>query len=140
MPKLLLPIDGSIHSLNAARHVANLARAGGPIELHVLHVEEQVSERTHAFLSQEEIRELQEKDARKRCQNVLDFLRDEGLQFIWHITVGDPGHEIARYAKKNSVDCIVMGTRGMNPLAELLLGSVVSRVIHEADLPVTVVK
>jgi nucleotide-binding universal stress UspA family protein len=33
-----------------------------------------------------------------------------------------------------------MGTRGMTPLASLVLGSVATKVIHLSDVPVTLVK
>jgi nucleotide-binding universal stress UspA family protein len=140
MLRLLLPIDGSAHSLNAARYVARLARGGARIDLHVLHVEEPVAERTHAFLSQEQIKQLQQQDALKRCRHVLQYLRGEGLAFVWHVAAGDPAGEIARYAEDHSVDGIAMGTRGMNPLAKVLLGSVATQVVHEVDVPVTLVK
>ena len=45
-----------------------------------------------------------------------------------------------RLAAERGVDCIVMGTRGMNALGGLLLGSVAQRVVHLASVPVMLVK
>ncbi len=38
------------------------------------------------------------------------------------------------------VDVIVMGTRGMGALANLALGSTATKVVHLAEVPVTLVK
>lgn len=43
-------------------------------------------------------------------------------------------------AKSEGVDVIVMGTRGMGALGNLALGSTATKVVHLADVPVTLVK
>jgi nucleotide-binding universal stress UspA family protein len=47
---------------------------------------------------------------------------------------------IAALAWELGCDLIVMGTHGMGSIAGLALGSVASKVIHLAGVPVTVVK
>ncbi len=42
--------------------------------------------------------------------------------------------------QKLGCDVIVMGTRGLSSVTGLLLGSVATRVIHEASVPVTLIK
>ena len=48
--------------------------------------------------------------------------------------------EIADYAKKNNIDVIVVGSRGMSGFKKMLLGSVASGVVTFAHCPVIVVK
>ena len=48
--------------------------------------------------------------------------------------------EIVRVAKLEGVDPIMMGTRGMGALGKLLLGSTANKVVHLAEVPVTLVK
>jgi nucleotide-binding universal stress UspA family protein len=43
-------------------------------------------------------------------------------------------------AEEQRVDGIVMGTRGLGPVKGLVLGSVANKVIHLAEVPVTLVK
>jgi Universal stress protein UspA and related nucleotide-binding proteins len=53
---------------------------------------------------------------------------------------GDPAGEIVKFAGENSIDHIVIGSRGLGNIKGALLGSVSSKVIHNAKCPVTVVK
>jgi nucleotide-binding universal stress UspA family protein len=48
--------------------------------------------------------------------------------------------EIVRAATEARVDQIVLGTRGMGAMGGLFLGSVAQRVVHQANVPVLLVK
>jgi nucleotide-binding universal stress UspA family protein len=47
---------------------------------------------------------------------------------------------IVNYAKRNSIDVIVIGTQGRSGLKKLFLGSVASGIVNHAHCPVMVVK
>ena len=51
---------------------------------------------------------------------------------------GDPGAVIVEAAK--DADLVIVGTRGLNPVQRILLGSVSSKVVHRADCDVLVVR
>lgn len=59
-----------------------------------------------------------------------------------HIEVryGDPGHEIADYARESGAGLIVMPSHGRTGLAHLLVGSVAERVVRYAPCPVLVLR
>lgn len=50
--------------------------------------------------------------------------------------LGDPAQVITQYAQSEGVDLIMMPTRGYGPFRALLLGSVASKVLHDAQCPV----
>ena len=56
------------------------------------------------------------------------------------IEQGDAAAVIARRADALGCNGIVMGTRGMSAIGNLLLGSVATKVVHLANVPVTLVK
>jgi nucleotide-binding universal stress UspA family protein len=52
------------------------------------------------------------------------------------VLLGDPALTIADYAREHQVDLIMMPTHGYGRFRSLLLGSVVSKVLHDVDCPV----
>jgi nucleotide-binding universal stress UspA family protein len=50
--------------------------------------------------------------------------------------VGEPADEIVRRADAGAFDLIVMGTHGHTALANLVLGSVASKVLARSKVPV----
>jgi nucleotide-binding universal stress UspA family protein len=67
-------------------------------------------------------------------------LGESGIEARSAAPVGDAAAEIVRIAKESGADLIVLGARGLNPLKRLLLGSVSTKVLHEAPCDVLVVK
>jgi nucleotide-binding universal stress UspA family protein len=67
--------------------------------------------------------------------------RASGLQnVLTQSAVGLTAQEILRVADERGVDQIVMGTHGRGVVGSLLLGSVAQRVVHQAKVPVLLVR
>jgi nucleotide-binding universal stress UspA family protein len=58
-----------------------------------------------------------------------------GSPFTATVT-GDPVEEILKYAQKERIDYIVMGTHGKKGIERVLLGSVASGVVSKSNVPV----
>jgi nucleotide-binding universal stress UspA family protein len=58
----------------------------------------------------------------------------------FEVLFGDPGHEIAQFAKDRGAGMIVMSSHGRTGLAHLLIGSVAERVVRLAQCPVLVLR
>ncbi|HEY3765556.1 MAG TPA: universal stress protein [Gaiellales bacterium] len=58
------------------------------------------------------------------------------LRLIASTAAGGPAHDIAGAAREIGAELIVVGTRGMGPIAGLLLGGVTQRLLHIAPCPV----
>jgi nucleotide-binding universal stress UspA family protein len=65
---------------------------------------------------------------------------DATLNVTRTLLVGNEASEIARFAKENHADLIVMGTHGRTGLGRLLMGSVAELVLRQASCPVLTVK
>jgi len=91
-------------------------------------------------IAQEELDNMQLEHGRLQLVPARELLADAGRSYREHVVIGDPAAKIVEVAKAEGVDAIVMGTRGMRALGNLALGSTSTKVIHLADVPVTLVK
>ncbi|MDH7564383.1 MAG: universal stress protein [Candidatus Bathyarchaeota archaeon] len=152
--KILVPVDGSEHSLKALGVAAEIAKKfGGKITLiHVYSVamapvivpEPATMTPTGApyMMSVEMSKAL---EAAKRAGNRILVEAEEKIKAeeISVETVLKEGHvvqEIIKAAKEGDFKLIVIGARGVSHIREFLLGSVTDGVIHHAACPVLVVK
>lgn len=142
MLKLLVPVDGSE---SANRCIDVLLRKVGwyrdGVEVHLLNVQPPiVSGNVTMFIKREQLDEYYRDEGLKALAEARRKLDAAGVPYVHHIGVGEPAETIARYAHEKQCDQIFMGTRGMGRIAGVLLGSVATKVIHLADVPVLLVK
>ena len=140
MKRILVPVDGSEGALNAVRYAAARAKES-EAEIHVLHVEPPpIYQEARLYAMREDIAKIH-LDARQRLiKQATDELARAGVPHSAHIADGEIANAIAQFAEAQKMDEIVMGTRGMTAFGQMLLGSVASRVVHFAKVPVTLVK
>ncbi len=141
MLKALIPFDGSDNALRAVDHLISLVQAREPMEVHLLHVREPIdSWEIRRVLTADEIAALQLSEGEDALQAARQRLEAAGISYTATILVGDVAQTIARHATEIGCDKIIMGSSGASAIAGLLLGSVTTKVIHLAQVPVTVVK
>ena len=139
--KILLAVDGSPTSDNAARYLIGMIEQRGPMEVHVVNVPPPVTYLELLTSTKQELIDLwSQRAGREASESARSLLDKAGIPYTLHIVAGYPGETIVRVAKEEACDLIVMGTRGMSAIPNLVLGSVSTRVIHLADVPVTLVK
>jgi nucleotide-binding universal stress UspA family protein len=84
------------------------------------------------------------KTAEESVHSELGIWADEFSRYLervsTHTRMGIPAREIVRLADEQSIDLIVMGTRGRTGLSHVLLGSVAENVLKTAKCPVLVVR
>ncbi len=139
--RVLLAVDGSIHSLRAAQFLVELASSRGAMELHVLNVQPYVPHLALLEASpQGHLDRMLLEAGREATASVCAALDRSALPYEFHVVAGDAADAIVHAARERSCDVIVMGRRGMSTVAGLALGSVALKVLHLADVPVTLVK
>lgn len=141
MRKVLIPVDGSPNSDRAVKHVIALSRACQALDILLLNVQEPVdSWEVRSFLKPAEIEAMEETKGGDVMQSARALLDDAGVAYVPSVLIGPVADVIARYAREQGCDTIVMGTRGLGAIEGLVLGSVATKVIHLANMPVTLVK
>lgn len=140
--KILVPVDGSDCALRAIEYVIrNAALAKDATQVYLLNVQWNVAAgNVKLFINQETINDYYREQGMAALQSARAALDAAALPYQYHISVGTPAEAIAQYASQQNVDQIVMGRQGQGRLHSLLLGSVVSKVLHLVECPVVLVK
>ncbi len=142
MQKVLVAFDGSESALRAMRYAISLAKQNGPVSIHIAtaHEEPVLYGEIAVYVSREKMQELQ----RQHCAAIIlvaeELLKDAAVPYTKQILIGRVAEVIAKCADELGCDGIVMGTRGMTAIGNLVMGSVATKVIHVATVPVTLVK
>lgn len=139
MKHILLAADGSAHALNAAKEVVKWSKGFPDIKITVISVIDTKQSKA-AALNLRTDRDLLRVERVKQIGTTLDVLEEANLPYHVEILHGDPGISIIKYASDNSIDLLVLGSRGLNSLQEMILGSVSHKMIKQAHCPVLVVK
>jgi len=136
--KILLAWDGSEHSKRAAEKAVELTKIGEESLLEIIYVldgEKAKSEVLQNWNSAD-IQDLR----LKKFQWIEDFANESGIKYSTKTLYGEPGPSIVKYANKENVDLVIIGSRGLNALQEFVLGSVSHKVAKRANCPVMIVK
>jgi nucleotide-binding universal stress UspA family protein len=143
--KILVPVDGSVYSLEAVKVALDFVKMKGA-EVFVIGVIPFIGGMEDHEISparRDRHAEAFEKVADEAVKKACDVLSAEGIQcassqsILAQSSVPDA---IIDFAEKESIDLIVMGSRGMSPSARFKLGSVASQVAKYSPCSVHLVK
>lgn len=155
--KILVPVDGSLASYNAAKKSAEIAKEYDAKVMLLTVIDEDtitshrrneklwrqmdgsvIAGRTRTFDNKEYVAEMRE-DSEELLDSLTEELDFAGVNVEKAVMIGEPYHMILETAKGISADLIVMGNRGFSKIKRFFVGSVTQRVIAEAPCPVLVI-
>lgn len=137
--RILVPVDGSAHAQRALEAAVSLIQGlKKEPALAVLHVNPSIS------INEPPVGIDLEERIREEGDNILapatESLSKEGVSFETFIKTGDPAAAICQTAEEQHADLIIMGSRGIGLMSELLIGSVSHSVMQHAHCPVMIVR
>ncbi len=91
-------------------------------------------------LSESEIRAMQQEAFEEAMGPFRGHFEKKGFNFKEVCLVGNPGDEIAAYAKAHHLDLIVMGTRGFHAFKAAVMGSTATRIAAISNVPLLVIQ
>ncbi|MBE5098747.1 universal stress protein [Priestia aryabhattai] len=132
--KILLAVDGSEHSKRAGEHAIQVASFIPQSKVEIISVIDLSKAKT----------EILHGELKQKRQQALEEIKScfEKKQIAHQLKIerGDPGPAIVAYANKNNFDLVVIGSRGLNSLQEMVLGSVSHKVAKRVHCPVMIIK
>ncbi|WP_377891013.1 universal stress protein [Alkalihalobacillus sp. R86527] len=135
--KIMLASDGSEDSVTAAEEAIKLAKLTDA-QVDVVYVVDGDTSKHDVLRNWDSLGIKEERKDKLRA--VEQKAADANLTYQINMLRGDPSVTLVKYAEEHGIDLIVMGTRGLNVLQEMVLGSVSHQVIQKANCPVLVVK
>jgi nucleotide-binding universal stress UspA family protein len=140
--KILLPTDGSDHSLRAAKFVADHSQwLKQPPEIHLISVHLPIPlPGAAAAVGHAAVETYYRDETESALKGVSELLRQRGLAFIEAMRIGAIDKEINQYVREHAIDLIVIGSHGRTPLASVAMGSIAAKLIATATVPITVVR
>ena len=136
--RVLIPVDGSDSSKNAAKYAAHLVNVRNP-KLYLLNVWEPVNMTIGGEMA-EKLREEEQAKSMALLEEYKKLLEPCGLEVELIARSGRPDYVILNVQDELDCDLIVIGSRGLSVLENVIMGSVVTRVLEGASCPVLVTR
>ncbi len=135
--KILVALDHS-HADSAllprVRELARLTQA----EVLLLHVSTGWAAQWQKNLNLSDSEEMRED--RAYLDKVGSELREQGLRVVAKHAAGSAAEEILKAAREEHCDLIAMATHGHRLISDLVHGTTITRVRHETDIPIFLVR
>jgi nucleotide-binding universal stress UspA family protein len=132
---ILLPTDFSENAQKACDFAFEIAKKsnGKVLALHAYDLPYSDRSMTTSLL------EVMKENAEKNMKEFEAELKEYGVPFSTRVNMGNPIRLIKEIAKSESVDLVVMGTKGASGLEEILIGSNAASVIQNTEAPVLII-
>lgn len=136
---VLLGLDLSPESQQVVDHAKQLFE-GKEKKISLVHVQEPLSFAYGGDIPMD-LSEIQNQLESQALARLEAFKAAElaGFDVTCHVIIGQPAHEMHRFARENNVDLIVVGSHGRHGLA-LIFGSTANGILHGATCDVLAVR
>ncbi|HTR81395.1 MAG TPA: universal stress protein [Bacteroidota bacterium] len=132
---ILVTLDGTPTDRAIIEHIRQLARVMHS-RVVLLHVADGWAART--FGSDAVGPEVSEDTA--YLDKIRHEFRSDGIPAEAELAYGEPAEEIVKWVQKGGCDLIAMSTHGHRLMADLFLGTTVTKVRHDVSVPVLLLK
>jgi nucleotide-binding universal stress UspA family protein len=140
MNKILIAVDGSASSDAALRSGLEIAEGEGAsvVLVHVAPAVEKLP--VSLFGATASMRHEPNESDRVALNDAEEIAEEHGVPATTRLLIGDPADEIVAYSDSLGADLIVVGSRGLGALGQMILGSVSRGVLRESHTQVLVVR
>src|SRR5690606_50116 len=137
MKTILVPIDFSEQSRNAAYHAAEIAKSlnAGILLFHAYMMPTPVSEVPYAMVTVDELQKDNENLIKKEAAHLNEKY---GMEIEWMVRIGIPSDEIKVVTEERDIHLVVMGMKGVGGI-DKIIGSTTINAIRKLHVPLLVV-
>ncbi|OLO38960.1 universal stress protein [Alkalihalophilus pseudofirmus] len=136
--RILVAADGSDHSLRATEKAIAMVTGTDDAVIEIVYVVDGATSKADVLQNRGSF-EIANK-RKERLQGIVEKLEASGVQYEIKTLHGEPGPTVVDYANQHEFDCVLLGSRGLNRLQSMVLGSVSHKVAKRVKSPVMIVK
>lgn len=140
---ILVAYDGSTCSEEALKAAMKFMDQDSEAKLHILNVVDAIPPTIYGLygpnLTKTVLDEFEDL-ANHLLSKAKEIVKRHEDSCVFSKAQGNPAEKIVDYADENDIDLIVIGSRGLGAVKGMLLGSVSSRVLQQANCHVLIVK
>ena len=141
--RILVPCDFSEQSVNALKfavHMENTSRS----EIHLLYVVElpflhDTVLMPTLYFEEERFQDLR-KNAELKLNGIVKGHSMPEVRLRARVDYGSPSKKILDYVSSNSIDLVLMGTKGATGMCDIFVGSNAEKVVRQCPVPVIAIK
>ncbi len=139
--KILAAVDGSPYTKRMLAYLAAHDEwLGAHHDYTLLHAVPPVPPRAAAVLDRALLKSHYDEGAEKVFKPLRAFFAKQGLKASFVSKVGQPAEVVADAANKGGYDLLILGSHGHGTLANLVLGSVATKVVASCSTPVLLIR
>lgn len=139
--KILIAVDGSPFTKRMLAYLtAHDEFLGTAHDYTVLHTVTPVPARVAIALEKQVVTDFYAEEAEKVFKPIRKFLAAQGINAKFVFKTGAPADSIANMADKGRFDLLLMGSHGHGMLANLVMGSVATKVLAHCKTPVLLIR
>ncbi|PIC99070.1 MULTISPECIES: universal stress protein [unclassified Sporosarcina] len=135
--KIAVAVDGSDNSLRATDYAIMLMQQFSGAKLELIHVID-FNKEDERLLKQSP--NSLDKYQKKKLQSALKLVKDKGIVAEVTVLQGNPHQQIIKHVNTNEIDHLILSSRGLRLLKNLVMGSVSQKVIKHVNSSVTIIK
>ncbi len=142
LKKILCAVDFAEHSSYIAEYAKTLGEAFDS-EIHTIYVAPTLSQYIGFQISPSSIENFVGEIISGAEETMEKFIKENfgtNPKVEGKILTGDASEEIIKYAKKEKIDLIIMGTHGRKGIDRILFGSVAEKVVKGSYIPVLTIR
>ena len=139
--KILLAVDGSAFTKKMLAYVTTHPELfGTDNDFTVLTVQPPLPPRARAMVGKEAVDGYYAEESQKVLDPVMKFLQRHSLKVRGAVKVGHAAEVIAKTAETGKYDMLIMGSHGHGSRANLVMGSVATKVLAHSTVPLLLVR
>jgi nucleotide-binding universal stress UspA family protein len=141
--KILLAVDGSEASMRGTQSLIEALRLyREPVAVELVNIRLPVPRVGAPFwttVTHEMVDKYYQDEGQEALRGSRKLLDEAGVPYTAHILVGEIAEAIVKHAARTDCRMIYIGTRGMSAIANMVLGSIATKVVNLSRVPVVLV-